>query len=358
MPSAMPEQAPKVAPDARRGSMRRALAPLLLLVAIVALVGYRAASSAVSSSPGAVGWRAGPAFQGSVDLGATTTPLARNEWRAWKTRDLDSVSAFERAARKHLSVIMWYSDWKRGTVSPAQLAAVARRGSVPEITWEPWDYTKGPYASQRQYSLRSIADGAHDAYIRSWAKGLAAYGKPVRLRFAQEMNGNWYPWSVSSYGNSAAEFVAAWRHVHDLFRGAGAGNVLWVWSPVALPESINAQEYPGDRYVDMVGLSLFNGGAQLKYTRWQSFAAKLSRPLEILQRIAPGKPVEISEVGVAERGGSKASWIQDMFKTLAATPQIVSLIWFNVPTASDWRIETSRSAEQAFAAGAHSPRYR
>ena len=172
------------------------------------------------------------------------------------------------------------------------------------------------------------------------------------------MNGNWYPWSARAYGNSPAEFVAAWRHVHDLFSAAGAHNVVWVWSPVAIAASIDAEEYPGDRYVDMVGLSLFNGGSQLKYGPWRSFAEKLDRPLALLRRIAPSKPVEISEVGVAERGGDKARWIREMFATLAAHPEIVSLVWFDVPTASDWRVDTSRAAERAFATGAASPRYR
>ena len=131
---------------------------------------------------------------------------------------------------------------------------------MPEITWEPWDYTQGIYGRRPSYNLQSIVDGAHDAYIRSWARGLASYGKPVRLRFAQEMNGNWYPWSVGAYGNSSGEFVAAWRHVHDLVRAAGATNVLWVWSPVALAGTITAEQYPGDDYVDIVGLSPFNGG--------------------------------------------------------------------------------------------------
>lgn len=341
------------------GAVRRAIPSLVLIVAIIALIGYRGAPSARFSAGAALPLQAAPrSATASVDLGATTAPLARNEWRLWKPSELSSVSRLEGVAHKHLSVIMWYCDWKHDPVSPTQLKAVSQRGSVPEITWEPWDYTKGAYSRHSEYSLRSIADGAHDGYIRSWARGLAAYGKEVRLRFAQEMNGNWYPWSARAYGNSPAEFVAAWRHVHDLFRAAGAENVVWVWSPVAIPASIDAEEYPGDRYVDMVGLSLFNGGAQLKYGPWQSFAEKLDPSLAIVRRIAPSKPVEISEVGVAERGGDKARWIREMFGTLAAHPEIVSLIWFDLPTASDWRVETSRAAERAFAAGASSPRYR
>src|SRR5205807_915765 len=158
----------------------------------------------------------------------------------------------------------------------------------------------------------------HDASIRSWARTLAAYGKPIRLRFAQEMNGNWYPWAENANGNRRGEFVEAWRHVHDLFRAAGAVNVRWVWSPVALAGTITAEQYPGDGYVDIVGLSAFNGGAQLKFDRWESFAAKLGPSLAGLQKIAPRKPIEISEVGCAEQGGSKARWISGMFQTLKA----------------------------------------
>ena len=66
-----------------------------------------------------------------------------------------------------------------------------------------------------------------------WARALAAFGGPVRLRFAQEMNGDWYPWGAGTNGNTPAEFVRAWRHVHDIFTAAGATNVQWVWSPVS-----------------------------------------------------------------------------------------------------------------------------
>ncbi|HME04570.1 MAG TPA: glycosyl hydrolase [Solirubrobacteraceae bacterium] len=335
----------------------RAAVPLILLSLIAALLALRVGVFAPGASSPVWPW-SGTVPAATVDLGVTTPPLARNEWRAWRRSDLQSVEAFEQAIHKHASIVMWYADWKHSAPSRAQLLAVAERGSVPEITWEPWDYTAGLYTPQPEYTLQSIIDGAHDAYIREWARALASYGRPVRLRLAQEMNGNWYPWSETANGNHAGQFVAAWRHVHDLFTAAGASNVQWVWSPVALAGTIVAEQYPGSRYVDIVGLSAFNGGAQLKYDRWESFAAKVEGPLRTIEALAPGKPVEISEVGSAEQGGSKAQWITGMFQTLAEHPEIESVIWYDVSTTSDWRIETSRSAERAFAAGAGSARYR
>jgi beta-mannanase len=337
---------------------RRASAPLILLAAILALVGYRGIPMLSARAPGIAAWPAVSSASASVDIGITTAPLARDEWRAWQPSDLESVNAFEQLVRKHISVVMWYSDWRHNSVSLSQLRAVAQRGSVPEITWEPWDYTEGIYGRHPNYNLQSIIDGNHDAYIRSWARTLAAYGKPVRLRFAQEMNGNWYPWSESANGNSPGQFVEAWRHVHDLFQAARAVNVRWVWSPVALAGTITAEQYPGDRYVDIVGLSAFNGGIQLEFDRWQSFAAKIGRPLTALQKVAPGKPIEISEVGSAEQGGSKAQWISAMFQTLKAHPQITSVVWYDLSKSSDWRVESSPAATAAFAAAASDPRYR
>jgi hypothetical protein len=331
--------------------LRALVAPLLLSLAIGGLVAYRLAQhAALPPLPPP------PLASASVDLGVTTAPLARNSWRLWEPRDLASVDQFERVAGKRATVIMWYADWTHGAVSQRQLDVVAARGAIPEITWEPWDYTLGLRRPQPGYTLASIAAGAHDSVVRYWAHELAAYARPVRLRFAQEMNGNWYPWGETVNGNRPGDFVRAWRHVHDLFAAAGARNVKWVWSPVAL--QLHAEQYPGDAYVDIVGLTAFNGGVQLHYNHWRSFASKVAAPLAALHRIAPRKPVEISEVGSGETGGDKAAWIRGLFATLNRHREIATLIWYDLSKGSDWRVDSSRASARAFAAGLRNRRFR
>lgn len=289
-------------------------------------------------------------------LGVTTTPLARNAFRPWSSGALASVDAFEQAARKHASIVMWFSDWAHtGSPDLVQLRTVADRGAIPEITWEPWDSERGLNVPQPAYRLREITAGRYDAYVVRWARTLALYGGPVRLRFAHEMNGNWYPWAEAFNDNHPGDYVRAWRHVHDIFSRAGATNVEWVWSPVALPASPSL--YPGDLYVDRVGLSGFVGGAQLRFARFRSFSTVFGRYLHALERIAPTKPVELSELGVSEQGGDKAGWITDMFRSLPSWPRIDAVIWFNLHKKSDWRIQSSRAAAAAFAKAAASPRY-
>jgi hypothetical protein len=249
---------------------------------------------------------------------------------------------------------MWYEDWAHGNVDLAQLRAVSGRGSLPEITWEPWDYTVGLRRAQPEYTLASIIAGRHDALIRSWARELSAYGKPVLLRLAQEMNGDWYPWGEGINGNQPGQYVQAWRHVHDIFAAMRANNVLWVWSPVArFGVALNTSEYPGDAYVNIVGLSGFNGGSALPWTGWRSFASIFDGSLLTLHRLAPSKPSQISEVSTAAAGGSNAAWIADMFHDLQHQPNIRSVVWFDVDKQTVWRIDPRSPAAAAFSADLH-----
>ena len=175
------------------------------------------------------------------------------------------------------------------------------------------------------------------------------------------MNGDWYPWSESANGNSAGQYVAAWRHVHDIFTEVGATNVTWVWSPnTTYPGSIALSGlYPGDAYVDWVGIDAYNWGANPDRDGWQSFAQVVTPTYDELAAIAPSKPVMLPEVGSSELGGSKAAWITDALATIPiAFPRIRAVVWFNWDTdGMNWTIESSESARSAFAAGIASPVY-
>ena len=127
-----------------------------------------------------------------------------------------------------------YSDWAGsgdgGNRFPrAMLDAFTARGITPVVTWEPWNWNGS--GSDPAYKLANIQAGNFDTYINSWVTGARAYGKPIYLRFAHEMNGNWYPWGVGVNGNTPAQFVSVWRKVVTMFRTRGATNVKFVWSP-------------------------------------------------------------------------------------------------------------------------------
>ncbi len=227
------------------------------------------------------------------------------------------------------------------------------------VTWEPWNHTGD--VSQPAYTLRTIIDGHHDDYIRQWARDAASWGRPMYLRFAHEMNCNWYPWSPGVNGNtSSAEYVAAWRHIHDVFRQEGATNVRWVWSPnVAYNGSIPFEEvYPGDAYVDWVGLDGYNWGTAKPQSSWQELAAIFGPSYETLAAMT-NKPMMIAETASAELGGDKAAWIREglLNELPARFPRVRAVIWFNEYKETDWRVNSSEASLTAYREVAASSSY-
>jgi beta-mannanase len=318
-----------------------------LLLAIAGLVALQLAwrGSASAAQPWPV-----PISPPRVELGVTTPDLARNSAQEWQPDDLEEVNSFEQSAHAHAEIVMWFADWAHvADFDPQQAAAIAARGSTPEISWEPWDSTRPLRSPQSRYQLSDIIRGAHDSYIERWAREIAAYGQTVLLRFAQEMNGGVYPWADYANGNRAGEFVAAWRHVRAIFDGAGASNVRWVWSPVV--GNIGSEQYPGASLVDVVGLSGFVADKSVFGSPWRSFATAFGPSLDALHALAPDKPLSLAEIAVAQTGGDKAAWITNMFQQIGRRPYIKAIVWFNVRKEANWPIESSVSAERAFAAG-------
>jgi beta-mannanase len=266
--------------------------------------------------------------------------------------DMTKVTQFETDAGKKLSIVMWYQGWEVADdfdqFQPTVMNNVRNHGSIPMITWEPWDYTKG--ANQPAYSLSAIINGNHDAYIRKWALDSKAWGKPYFLRFAHEMNGNWYPWAERANGNSAGQYVQAWKHVRDIFTQEGVTNVTWVWSVNivdATSTPINTM-YPGDNYVDWVAMDGYNGGSALPWGGWKSFTQVFQQTYNEIGAITQ-KPLMVSETASAEAGGSKANWITNAYGTeVANMPKIKGIIWFNANKETDWRITSTTQTKNAY----------
>jgi len=234
----------------------------------------------------------------------------------------------------------------------ARLQAAADTGATPLLTWEPYDWRSGT-VEQPQFQLRRIVDGAFDADLRRTAATIRAFGEPVLLRFAHEMNGDWYPWSEQVNGNRPGEYVAAWRHVHRLFGSLGVTNVSWVWSPNVEYEGSTplAGLYPGHAYVDAVAIDGYNWGTVAPWSTWQTPSEVFDPTLAAVRRLAPGVPLMIGETGSTETGGNKAVWIEQLFRWLEANADVRSLVWFHLDKETDWRIDSSPAALGAFAQG-------
>ncbi len=236
---------------------------------------------------------------------------------------------------------------------PAQDAAnAAARGAALLISWEPWNWD---IKSQEQpnYSLDRITAGDHDAYIRSFAQGAAATGRPVFVRFAAEMNGDWHVWSTGINGNGPGDYIAAYRHVVDVSRAAGGTNIKWVFNPIISYEGSTplTQLYPGSSYVDWVALDGYNWGS-LKWG-WQSFTDVFTMGLNEIKAVAPGKPLAIAEIGCVP-GAQKAAWVTDTFAKAQANG-VRMLVWFEHNKETDWRLSSDPTVAAAAKTAATRP---
>lgn len=264
-----------------------------------------------------------------------------------------SVDDFVAAADTRAGVVSFYANWHHDRDVPVDwLDEIHARGAVPMISWEPWD-PDGSVRDQPEYQLRDIINGRHDSVIDRWAQQTADYGKPVMIRFAHEMNGDWYPWSQRVNGNRPGEFAAAWRRVHERFDAAGATNVSWVWNPnVEAPGSTPMAElWPGADVVDYAAIDGYNAGSALPWGGWRSAESVIgSIALPELRATVGDVPIIIGETSSTEAGGDKARWIADLFAWLGSEhPDIAMVVWFDESKETSWNVGSSGAAASAFA---------
>jgi len=291
--------------------------------------------------------------------------------------DMSAASDFQRTVGKAPSILAFNIPFEGCSPScnyyafpVQQFEAIRSYGSIPMLNWASMS---SPLAVEEpSFRLAKVTHGAFDEYIRSFALAAKAWGHPFFLRFDWEMNGNWFPWAQGANGNNAADFVAAWRHVHDIFTSVGATNVTWVWCPNVDPyhEFGNlAALYPGNAYVDWTCLDGYNFGTRAGSKKvggmptggggWSTFNQIFSSTYsQIVNTIAPEKPLMIGEVASNEQGGSKAAWITDMFSQITSVyTGVDAMVWFDWAKDGEWPIETSPASIAAFTQGIAAPTF-
>ncbi|OJF13913.1 glycoside hydrolase family 26 protein [Couchioplanes caeruleus] len=214
-----------------------------------------------------------------------------------------------------------------------------------------------PMVSWRGTAYSDITSGASDELIARAARRLKSLGRPVLLRWGWEMNGDWYDWSPARNGKNPAGYIQSWRRMHDIFAKEGATNVAWVWSPnwnsspIADWNTIAAL-YPGDKYVDWVGVSGYNLRRETPETLFSP----------IYRSYAARKPILITEVGSVDRGGrTKADWISLFARWVEGHPAVGGVAWFDTDThpgyTEKWRVDTDAASLAAYVAMAKSARF-
>jgi mannan endo-1,4-beta-mannosidase len=238
------------------------------------------------------------------------------------------VDQFAQAIGRQPNLVAYYSPW----LEPFQVGfatAAANHGAITLVQIDP-----------KNISLASIAAAQYDPYLRSYATAVKAFGGKVALSFGHEMNGNWYSWGHQH--TSAATFVAAWRHIVNVFRTMGVRNVIWLWTVNIIDTLDNhvpnpVHWWPGSSYVNWVGVDGYYYGPSDTFD--QVFG-----PTIVAVRELTRDPIFIAETG-AEPGAGQPAKINDLFAGVRAYG-LFGFLWFDRDDASKglhWHLNTPRA---------------
>jgi hypothetical protein len=234
------------------------------------------------------------------------------------------------------------------------------------LFWEPkictWERTPPDVEVQ-------AATGEYDAHLRAWADRLKVYlsgpdttydtedDRRVYIRLAHEMNGPWYAWGAITGDNAPSDYIRMWRRVRGIFdaRGMDATHVQWIWTVNHTDLDTRAERYyPGDSYVDWVGIDGYNWGVDgaFPWSTWKSPTEVYDDMIRRLRNLTT-KPLAITEYATTTSGASgrsledKSRWITDVHRYfLARDVRLVS--WFNQDKETDWAVFGGDAGDDMF----------
>ena len=245
----------------------------------------------------------------------------------------ERIEKFNKLVGRPIKWAYFSNNWgKDGVKFPKEkVEVIAGTGTIPFVRMMPRRLFDTAY--DKTFSLQKIIDGNFDDDLHQYAKDVKEYGEMILMDFGVEMNGDWFPWSGAVNGGAVKtkygdlnkadgpeRFVDAYRHVVDIFREEGVKNVTWFFHPDVYSEpnknwNLAKNYYPGDDYVDWVGISAY-GPQHPAEDYWDTFPAIMKDTQPWILEIAKKKPLALLEFGVTDHHplGKKSAWLAGVFE--------------------------------------------
>lgn len=205
-----------------------------------------------------------------------------------------------------------------------------QRGRSLLITVEPWSWDVDWRVTSEEL-LAGILAGRYDANMAAVCSEAAKLKSPVTIRWAQEMDEtdnqfSWAHWAPDSYRTAYQRMVTECRkHIQT---------ATYMWSPKGNPELVDF--YPGDEFVDVVGLSVF--GLQdydrATFGKERTFAEALEPGYRLADRF--GKPVIVAELGYEGDQNYVRDWAETAADRNPAFPKLTAIVYFNDREVYPW----------------------
>ncbi|WP_017241235.1 glycoside hydrolase family 26 protein [Streptomyces sp. SS] len=262
-------------------------------------------------------------------------------WGAYVPYDEDSslvrpVRAFEERIGRRLDLVYTYHDMSGNELDGTLLTPDERalgRDRLLMLAWESTVWKEPHHAgyTETQLGWRNIASGRYDTeVIDPQIRRVKAYGKRVFLAFDQEADAR-----IKEGAGTPAEYVAAYRHLRDRFERLGADNVVWVWTVSGYLGSADAMKrlYPGDDYVDWIGMDQYNYYLCHGTEDWRDFDESQRPAYDWLrENVSADKPVMLSEFSTApdpRRPERQRDWYTAIPEVAPTLPGVKAYVHWN-----------------------------
>jgi cellulose synthase (UDP-forming) len=244
----------------------------------------------------------------SAPLGASAGPIVGLYTGA---QSWTPVAQWDSAVGASANLLLYYNGWGQAFDTQYATVAHAHRATLV-VDLDPTG----------KLSVSQIAAGDGDAWLRSYAESVESFGYPVVISFGHEMNGNWYQWGYNH--TTPADFVAAWRHVVDVFRSVGASNVTWLWTVNATDPGNNSsvrQWWPGQQWVNWVGIDGYY------YRPADTFSTVIGATLQEIRQFT-NAPALVAETAVGTTS-LRETQIKGLLAGVKAA-HMLGFVWFDV----------------------------
>jgi hypothetical protein len=227
----------------------------------------------------------------------------------------EGISNFEAIVNKHIVWAYFSNNWYNNIQFPlTEVSIISSTGKIPFIRIMPrTNFDEG--GPDQNYTMQKIIDGVFDTQLNQWAIEAKNTNIPLLVEFGTEVNGNWFPWNgqyngagvTNGYGDNsfpdgAERFRDAYRHIIDICNANGVSNITWFFHVDAYSEPSTdwnkiENYYPGDDYIDWLGVSIY--GPQEKDEYYQEFSEILNDVYPTLVNLS-NKPIAILEFAITE----------------------------------------------------------
>lgn len=242
-------------------------------------------------------------------------------------QDTVFLNHLERELNYEFPCLLHYYDLQ-GNFNHKNIQEIYDQNKYLEFTFQ-----TSTYGQATDNSLFDVLDGKHDEVIDKLITEFKRIQKPVLFRLNNEMNGDWCEYNALHYQKDTRLYLALWQHFYNKLQENSVNNVIMVWNPndgdfPHFKWNHYLNYFPGEKYVDIIGLTGYNTGNYYKDETWREFNQIYDNIMSEYKKHFYGYPYIITEFGSSIYGGDKQKWMQDMFQNMKKY-DIKLAIWWN-----------------------------